>query len=258
MKWTVRAITLVTVLTVGCAGTQTADKQKAPKATCETAVSRFLELCPKHPECKKDIHHLNKADIVATCKRENNDNHEFLACVTAVESIEDIDKCKTIKSTTKKTARQKTHEAIDRLDMIYRASAHYYTAPRVAAGTGLKIKCQFPANQPMTPDVRNKACCGGTMDIDNDNRCNVDTTQWTTPTWSALNFQMNDQHYFGYRYESSGVGAAARFTASAYADLDCDGVLSTFQRFGYGDTPDSDGYCSMKSSSAFYKDKELE
>ena len=96
------------------------------------------------------------------------------------------------------------------------------------------------------------------MDTDNDNRCDVDTTQWTTPTWSALNFQMNNQHYFGYSYESSGVGAAARFTASAYADLDCDGVLSTFARFGYGDTPDSDGYCSMKSSSAFYKDKELE
>ncbi len=155
--------------------------------------------------------------------------------------------------------RAKTTEAIDELDKLYKSSSHYYTAPRVEKGTGLKIKCQFPVNQVMTPDVTSKKCCAGAAgDTDGDDRCDVDTTQWTTPTWSALNFQMNDQHYFGYTYQSAGTVAAARFTATANADLDCDGTLSTFQRYGYGDESASQAECSMKGSSAFYKDSETE
>ena len=151
-----------------------------------------------------------------------------------------------------------TTEAIDGLDKMYKSASYYYTAPRVESGTGRKIDCQFPASQAMTPDVTGRKCCGGIHDADGDNKCDVNTVLWTTPTWSALNFQMNDQHYFGYAFESSGVLAAARFTASAYADLDCDGTLSTFERYGYGDASASHAECSMKGSSAFYKHNELE
>jgi hypothetical protein len=154
--------------------------------------------------------------------------------------------------------RAKTTEAIDSLDKIYKASSTYYTSPRVEARTGRKIDCQFPVNQGMTPDITRKRCCGGPLDMDKDDRCDVDTSQWTTPTWSALNFQMNDQHYFGYAYQATGFLAGARFTASAYADLDCDGKLSTFQRSGYGDETASRADCSMKGSSAFYKNNETE
>ena len=150
-----------------------------------------------------------------------------------------------------------TNEAVLNLDKIYKSAAAYYTTPRMAQGTGLKIDCQFPDNQKMTPDVTGKKCCGGALDADNDNRCDVDTSQWTSRTWSALNFQMNDQHHFGYAFESSGTLTAARFTASAYADLDCDGELSTFQRFGYGDVPESDGDCVVKGAS-LTKRNELE
>ena len=154
--------------------------------------------------------------------------------------------------------RAKTTEAIDRLDMIYKSASNYYTSPRVARGTGAKLPCQFPANQKLTPDVTGRSCCAGTNDKDEDDRCDVNIAQWATPTWSALNFQMNDQHYFGYSFESSGTLAAARFTASAHADLDCDGTLSTFQRFGYGDATSSHAECSMKGSSQFYKNNETE
>jgi prepilin-type N-terminal cleavage/methylation domain-containing protein len=126
--------------------------------------------------------------------------------------------------------RAKTTEAIDELDKIYKSSSTYYTAPRVEEKTGKKIDCQFPADQGMTPDVTAKKCCGGALDGDNDDRCDVDTSMWTTAQWSALNFQMNDQHYFGYSYSSTGTLAAALFTATANADLDCDTTLSTFQR----------------------------
>ena len=153
--------------------------------------------------------------------------------------------------------RAKTVEAIDALDKIYKASAVYFTTPRVEAKTGAKLPCQFPPSQSLTPDVRGKTCCGGPNDKDGDDRCDVAPERWQTPTWEALGFQMNEPHYFGYEYESSGVGPKARFTASAYADLDCDGVLSTFQRYGYADE-DEDGFCTMKGSSAFYKNQETE
>ena len=62
-----------------------------------------------------------------------------------------------------------------------------------------------------------------------------------------------------YEYNSNGLtGADARFTAAAYADLDCDGVFSTFERYGYGDENATASDCSMKGSSAFYRDKETE
>ena len=159
---------------------------------------------------------------------------------------------------TKYMNRAKTTEAIDQLDKMYKSAANYYMTPRVAKGTGAKIDCQFPKTQKLTPDVRDKACCGGKLDTDGDNRCDVDTTAWTTATWSALNFQMNDQHYFGYSFTSSGTLAAAKFTAAAHADLDCDGELSTFERYGYGDASASHAECSMKGSSAFFKKKETE
>ena len=154
-------------------------------------------------------------------------------------------------------ARSKTVEAIDQLDRIYKSSSLYYTTPRVSR-TGERIECQFPASQGMTPDINGLNCCGGIHDRDRDDRCDVNTALWATPTWSALNFQMNDQHYFGYRYESAGVGTAAKFSASAFADLDCDGTLSTFERYGYGDSVGSYGDCQMKGSSAFYKNLETE
>ena len=154
--------------------------------------------------------------------------------------------------------RAKTTEAIDQLDKIYKSASNYYSSPRVVKGTGGRIPCQFPANQGMTPVVSGKLCCGGTLDLDKDDRCDVDTSKWTTAEWASLNFQMNDQHYFGYSFASAGVLAAALMTATANADLDCDTILSTFERYGYGDATASQSDCSMKGSSAFYKNNETE
>ncbi len=155
--------------------------------------------------------------------------------------------------------RAKTSEAIDQLDKIYKSASNYYTSPRVVKGSGLKLECQFPTDQAMTPDVTGSNCCKDTsQDADNDDRCDVNVAQWSSPTWSSLNFQMNDQHYFGYQFASTGTTSAARFTASAYADLDCDSIQSTFERYGYGDESGTQAECSMKGSSAFYKDRETE
>jgi hypothetical protein len=70
---------------------------------------------------------------------------------------------------------------------------------------------------------------------------------------------MNYSHLFMYEFASNGKsGAAARFTASAYADLDCDGIFSTFERHGFGDESSTSAECVIKGSAAFYQDKETE
>ena len=156
--------------------------------------------------------------------------------------------------------RAKTTEAIDEIDKMYKASSTYYTTPTVAKDTGARVVCQFPASQGMTPNVTGQNCCNGkTGDADGDDRCDViKTGAWDAKTWTALNFQMADQGYFGYTYTSAGTLADAKFTATANADLDCDLTLSTFERYGYGDAAATRSECSMKGSSAFFKDNETE
>lgn len=110
----------------------------------------------------------------------------------------------------------------------------------------------------MTFNLVDKWCCGGEFDVDKDNCCDVDTVQWVSDIWSVLNFQMNDQYYFGYEFEFSGTGKDAKFMVSVYADLDCDGVLSIFCRFGSGDSDDKGYDCFMCGSLGFEKFKEME
>ena len=67
-------------------------------------------------------------------------------------------------------------------------------------------------------------------DTDADDLCDPSPATWNTTTWSALNFAPEAPHGFVYETETSGVGLDAVFTVSAYGDLDCDGVQSTFRR----------------------------
>jgi prepilin-type N-terminal cleavage/methylation domain-containing protein len=105
--------------------------------------------------------------------------------------------------------RAKTTEAIDELDKIYKGAALYYTTPHVTKA-GLKLECQFPANQAVTPVEAN--CCstsGSAADANGDDRCDSDPDVWSEDTWSALNFQINDEHYFVYSFDASGTLSAA-------------------------------------------------
>ncbi len=53
---------------------------------------------------------------------------------------------------------------------------------------------------------------------------------WDTTEWRALDFILYDKHRFVYRFESEGEGDTLRTTTTAYGDLDCDGVYSTWYR----------------------------
>ena len=149
----------------------------------------------------------------------------------------------------------KTSEAVDMLDKIYKGASDYFSTPRVErTGDHAKLPCQFPADQGITPVDAN--CCKASVDSDDDSRCDSNPDVWTEPTWSALKFQITDQHYFVYQFQQTGEGSSAAFTASAYADLDCDSAMSTFERYGAGD--ERGGDCTVKTAAALFTENETE
>ena len=155
--------------------------------------------------------------------------------------------------------RAKTTEAIDEIDKIYKGAALYYTTPHVD-NAGAKLECQFPQNQGVTP-VEATCCSTGGLggpDGNGDDRCDSDPDVWSTDTWSALNFQITDEHYFVYAFDASGTLDTAGFTTTANADLDCDAIQSTFQRMAFGDPQANKAECSLRGSAAFYVEKETE
>lgn len=157
--------------------------------------------------------------------------------------------------------RARTMEAIEQLSRLSKGSAFYYARPFTNPNTGQKIPCQFPLDVAPTPIEG--TCCGSlgaSSDSDGDDRCDPDPTVWDdSPVWSSLSFQMNDQHYFVYAYDNNEATLAdAQFTASAYGDLDCDNVQSTFQRIGYGDPGANGAECSMYAATSYYVNNEVE
>jgi hypothetical protein len=155
--------------------------------------------------------------------------------------------------------RAKTTEAIDQLDKLYKGASVYYSTPHVTKH-GVKLPCQFPSNQGVTP-VEGTCCSSnglGGPDVDQDDRCDHNPSAWDESTWAALSFQMNDQHYFVYSFDSEGTGANAKMTITAHADLDCDGIMSTFQRIAFGDKDNNFGECSLSGAPAMYVEQETE
>jgi hypothetical protein len=61
-------------------------------------------------------------------------------------------------------------------------------------------------------------------------QCATDATLWNHPTWQALNFSIDDPHYYSYEYEV--VDGGEGYVVRAIGDLDCDGVVSTFELMG--------------------------
>lgn len=59
---------------------------------------------------------------------------------------------------------------------------------------------------------------------------NTQPILWDTAEWRTLDFILYDAHRFVYRFESQGEGDTLRATTTAYGDLDCDGVYSTWYR----------------------------
>lgn len=111
--------------------------------------------------------------------------------------------------------RLKTSEATANVRRLQDASLVYFAEHQ-----------RFPGSVSLTPgsNAQARACEA--------NQRLYFPSAWDEPTWEALGFEQSDPHRYHYQYNSVGVEGSASFTASALGDLDCDGVYSTFVRFG--------------------------
>ncbi|MBP9088621.1 MAG: hypothetical protein KBG15_21035, partial [Kofleriaceae bacterium] len=66
------------------------------------------------------------------------------------------------------------------------------------------------------------SCCE--VDTDGKKQCAGKEAEWQNPVWKALDFSIDEPHYFRYSIESSASG----YIAKAVGDLDCDGIEVTY------------------------------
>jgi hypothetical protein len=107
-------------------------------------------------------------------------------------------------------------EPVDGLTRIGAAAVAYARPRSVAQG--------FPASTPLTPGVPQRARC----DADADGA-------WDHPTWRALDFRPaapGAPHCFSFEFDSALAPSKSTFRAHAHADLDGDGIPSTFEITG--------------------------
>ena len=111
---------------------------------------------------------------------------------------------------------------------MYDSSVAYFEAEH-ANVAGQILARQFPGSKGWTPNGPG-ICCG-----DPGQKCAPAkyAAQWNDPTWTTLNFSVDDPFYYSYQYDAGGSDDTSQFTASASGDLNCDGkVFSLFQRTG--------------------------
>ncbi len=134
----------------------------------------------------------------------------------------------------------KSAEAEDKVSQIYRTAVSYFHAEQFERGLEDAINPQFPEDEGPSPGACETECA-----MQGDGRCHPSAMVpgsydpdeiWDTPTWIALDFGINDPHYFVYQFASTNAdvrgGAGSVFTARAMANLDGDDVCSTFERAG--------------------------
>jgi prepilin-type N-terminal cleavage/methylation domain-containing protein len=129
----------------------------------------------------------------------------------------------------------KSTEAFVQIRRVYLASRAYIMDARMGRGSSAQMNPQFPESEVTTPAG---SCCGFPGF-----KCPPDPSQWTSATWQALMFSVDDPHFFRYEYDSTGAagaGAGSNFTMRAVGDLDCDGVYSTFEMYGIWSNADLD------------------
>lgn len=146
----------------------------------------------------------------------------------------------------------RTHqtEAIDMLGKIARAAAVYYVKPHADLEKGERAPCQFPLGEIRSSLAQ--SCCDERVNLPGTNLCDPAKIEWNRTLWHALGrFQMRDPHAFIYEYKAEGVLGDARYTVSAFADLDCDGVISTFSFVGHGDPNARSNDCVLRTTPTF-------
>jgi type II secretory pathway pseudopilin PulG len=130
--------------------------------------------------------------------------------------------------------KSRASEAEKNVAAISSAAANYFCEKHNDPKTAQPLPPHFPTTDGL---IAPQGCCKdlGGLDQDGDGLCDPDITRWEVSPWGALGFKLTKAHYFSYEFKSNRMTANdATFTISAYGDLDCDGVRSTFMQAGKG------------------------
>ena len=182
-----------------------------------------------------------------------------------------------IPALTKYMRRTKTAEARVNLAKMFDGTVAFFTAEHVdrgdveLIGTGANIsdlaphRCPFEAGQGIgqttagnTPSLA--VNCGAGPGA----RCvpgaagpgGYPLTEWgNSSLWNGMGFQMDQAHFFHYNFVASNAASGygqCQFTSQAFADLDNDGLLSTFERTGAADEN------GINAAAGLYIDRDVE
>ena len=191
----------------------------------------------------------SKVGFVKQCEAEKW-SPRLMSCGMEATTEEQFDKCKAILEEERKASgepseyarKEKTSEAREFVKKMYDGARTYYMDPNFGP-QGSETAPMFPAgNVGPTPPLG--TCCeqGG--------KCQPQAKWWKHETWNALQFAVDDPHYYSYEYKVEGnaspgekapVDGSNNFTVFAYGDLDCDGKYSTFSMYGVVDEVYADG-----------------
>lgn len=120
--------------------------------------------------------------------------------------------------------RSKVVEAVRAVRQMFDGSVTYY-ADEHSDRAGAIVPKQFPTTTGPTPAV---PCCDQPA-----KKCPGQPELYESDaTWAAINFTMADPHYYIFTYEAGGNDESSQFTARANGDLNCNQLLSTFERVG--------------------------
>jgi type IV pilus assembly protein PilA len=143
--------------------------------------------------------------------------------------------------------KSKTSEARQFVKKIYDGARAYYMDRGVGKGiAGGTIGKQFPEYAAAEVPTLGTCCASG-------DKCSPSADLWTDATWVALQFSVDDPHYYMYSY--TGGDHTTEFTSRANGDLDCDGTYSTFEMYGVINSVYSDG---PSGNAGLYRENDLE
>ena len=122
--------------------------------------------------------------------------------------------------------RAKSAEAVMNVRKMYDGQAVYMESKSNEKGN--ENASLFAGSVPLTPGNPTQFMCKDGQSV----RYQPNAQTFDHPTWQALNFAPADPFYYAYEIQTAGTGKDTHFTVRAMGDLDCDGVLSTFERIG--------------------------
>ena len=139
----------------------------------------------------------------------------------------------------------KTTEAVKGVRAIYEGARSYFEDELTGRGQIQAVSKQFPGDATGAAAIsdQTRGACGCS-------KCTPNSALWNADIWHALKFAMMDPHYYYYYYTAAGTGTNAKFSSTAYGDLDCDSDYSTFEMVGSVAT---DG--TVTGQAAMYKNK---